>query len=77
MTDKLGCSSINLSAGTVMLTDGQRLPITRYLGPADEAPPEDTPVDGFDWVSTIIAGPDADGEWWAIQVEDADRETTK
>jgi hypothetical protein len=76
-TSKLGCSSIDLPDGTIMLTDGQRLPITRYLGPTDEAPPEGASVDGFAWVSTIVAGPDADGEWWTIQVENADREPAK
>jgi hypothetical protein len=31
-------------------------------------------VVGFDWVKSIVAGPDADGNWYSMPVVDDDRE---
>lgn len=61
-------SSIDLPNGVVALADGQRIPITRYLGPADLAPEDNAEIDGFDWVSQVVAGPDADGNWLVVEV---------
>lgn len=60
-------SSIDLPSGFVVLVDGQHVPITRYLGSADLAPEDDAPVEGFDWVESVIAGPDADGNWLTVE----------
>jgi hypothetical protein len=65
---------VDLPAGVIILVDGQRVPITQYLGAPDEAPDDDEPVVSFDWVKTVVAGPDADGEWHSVQVLDDDRE---
>lgn len=66
-------SSIDLQDGIVILTDGQRVPITQYLGPPELAPDDGTDVDGFDWVASVVAGPDADGNWISALVIDDDR----
>ena len=68
-------SSIDLRDGVVVLADGQLLPITRYLGDPDAAPDDGALVEGFDWVTSVVAGPDADGDWYAVHVSDEDRET--
>lgn len=68
---------VDLRKGVVILTDGQRVPITKYLGPPDEAPDDDTEVLSFDWVRTVVAGPDADGQWLTLLVTDEDREDAR
>jgi hypothetical protein len=65
---KVGCSSVDLPSGVILLTDGQRLPITRYLGPADQAPDDGENVREFSWVQSVVGGPDADGKWWTVRV---------
>jgi hypothetical protein len=59
---------IDLEGGYVALNDGQRVPIAKYLGPPDEAPADGENVTGFDWVKTVVAGPDADGKWLTVEV---------
>jgi hypothetical protein len=66
-------SRVDLPAGELVLTDGQRVPITKYFGPPDEAPADGEDVKGFDWVKFVVAGPDADGNWLAVEVTDEDR----
>ena len=65
---------IDLRSGTIMLTDGQKIPITKYFGPEDKAPAEESPVTDFEWVHSVVAGPDADGKWWSVVVPDEDKE---
>jgi hypothetical protein len=66
-------SSIDLQVGVVHLMDGQIIPITRYIGPPDEAPDEGEPVSDFDWVRSVVAGPTADGDWLAVETREDDK----
>lgn len=70
----MNVSRVDLPAGHVVLIDGQHVPITKYLGAPDEAPGDGADVVSFDWVKTVVAGPDADGKWHSVQVTDEDRE---
>lgn len=69
-----GVASINLQDGVVVLTDGQHVPITKYLGPPEGAPSDGESVDGFEWVTAIVAGPDADGNWISAPITEEDRD---
>lgn len=70
-------SSVDLVGGKVILADGQRAPITKYLGPEDKAPADGEEVAGFDWVASVVAGPDADGNWIVAAVSDDDKAAAK
>lgn len=72
-------SSVDLFHGVVVLSDGQRVDITKYLGPEEEAPPEGESIEvsGFDWVRSVVAGPDADGFWHTITISEDDLSAAK
>jgi hypothetical protein len=61
----------------VVIMNGQRVPITKYFGASGKIPEDGSDVDGFDWVRTVVAGPDADGKWLTVEVTDEDREDAK
>jgi hypothetical protein len=58
-------TSVDLAAGRVQLSDGQRVPITNWFMGIDEvAPPCDC--------DRVVAGPDADGQWHATLLTEED-----
>lgn len=63
----LAVSSVDLQAGYVQLEDGQRLPVTNWICGQAELP-------GPDGALAVVAGPDADGQWWCAAIIEEDRD---
>lgn len=59
--------TVNLPERHATLTDGQRIPITNFLRGREE-------IGGPDTATTFVAGPCADGMWYAAQILDEDRD---
>lgn len=67
----MNCNRVDLRKGVVILTDGQRVPIMNYFSKKE-------PCDQWsDWAETVVAGPDADGNWLVVAVTDEDREDAR
>lgn len=60
-----GILSVRAWDGEVTLTDGQVLPITNWINGEYDMP-------GPAMARTFVAGPDADGKWYAAALEEED-----
>lgn len=60
-----GILSVDAWNGKVTLTDGQVILVTNWLAGREE-------VGGPEIATTFVAGPDADGIWWAAELQEDD-----